>query len=148
MDETLSEICSEGGEGGLTVSERKVERGISHMVQKNMKVADDRSRGVVTQCALMDSLSSLEDYLRAKTEELAIAVSRGVAPPKFFTGQSVHQWWAPWMAQAPLDKLPGTYAQRKRPSWFKAEVLAIMPEPMDIVYSGILWTSVFTYRAH
>ena len=63
-------------------------------------------------------------------------------------GQSVHQWWAPWMAQAPLDELPGTYAQRKRPSWFKAEVLAIMPEPMDIVYSGILWTSVFTYRAH
>jgi hypothetical protein len=77
---------------------------------------------------------------------------RGAQPmprrPLYKMGQSVFQWWAPWMCKAPLNELPGTYAGRKRPAWFKAEVLAVMPEPVDIVYSGILYKLVFTYRAH
>ena len=77
---------------------------------------------------------------------------RGAQPmprrPLYKMGQSVHQWWAPWMQKAPLNELPGTYAGRTRPAWFKAEVLAVMQEPVDIVYSGILYKSAFTVRAH
>ena len=68
--------------------------------------------------------------------------------PLFREGQSVMQWWAPWMKDALLNELPGTYSKRKRPSWFKADVLVVVPEPVDIVYCGISFKSVVTVRAH
>ena len=77
---------------------------------------------------------------------------RGAHPlprrPLYRVGQTVLQWWAPWMKDAPLNELPGTYAKRKRPGWFKAEVVVVMPEPGDIVYCGISFKSVFTARAY
>ena len=66
---------------------------------------------------------------------------------KFEQGQSVHQWWAKWMMKAKAGGLPATYAQKNRPAWYKAEVLARKPEPEDIEYCGILYKSVFLHRA-
>ena len=49
--------------------------------------------------------------------------------------------------KATEGELPATYAKKNRLAWYKAEVLARKPEPEDIVYCGILYRSVFLYRA-
>ena len=40
--------------------------------------------------------------------------------PIFKAGQSVLQWWAPWMKTA--AQTPATYNTKQRPAWFSAEV--------------------------
>jgi hypothetical protein len=42
-------------------------------------------------------------------------------PPKFIGGQSVHQWWASWMAGA-YESPSGIKGKTGRPAWYSASV--------------------------
>ena len=42
-------------------------------------------------------------------------------PPKFIGGQSVHQWWATWMARA-YQAPGGIRGKHGRPAWYSASV--------------------------
>ena len=44
-------------------------------------------------------------------------------PPLFKAGQSVHQWWANWMAGAHLPP-PGIKGKNGRPAWYSASVFS------------------------
>ena len=44
-------------------------------------------------------------------------------PPKFLAGQSVHQWWASWMAGATTSPT-GISGKTGRPAWYSASVLS------------------------
>jgi len=44
-------------------------------------------------------------------------------PPKFLAGQSVHQWWASWMAGAATAPT-GISGKTGRPAWYSASVLS------------------------
>ena len=43
--------------------------------------------------------------------------------PKFSAGQAVHQWWAPWMANAAQP--PIGIKAKSRPSWFSSSVFVV-----------------------
>ena len=61
--------------------------------------------------------------------------------PKFNSGQSVIQWWAPWMANA--EQLPKHYNNKNRPSWFSAEILTYIGWKEDKMYCGVPHTGHF-----
>ena len=135
----------------------KAEGGTDFISLKQRAFQDSAQRHGRVRQSLEDFLSSV---IRGEAEFGALLMQSGAEierlmgahplprKPLFREGQSVMQWWAVWMKDAPLNELPGSYAKRKRPAWFKADVLVVEPEPRDIVYCGILFKSVFTARAH
>ena len=57
-----------------------------------------------------------QQLLRYRELELRVEI-----PPALFKcGQSVLQWWAPWMKDA--EETPASYNKKNRPAWFSAEV--------------------------
>ena len=56
------------------------------------------------------------DLKAYKEKELRIAIPE----PKFKHGQSVLQWWSPWMKTA--EETPTSFNGKNRPAWFSAEV--------------------------
>ena len=70
------------------------------------------------ECAIYNQIDRMHVELR-KLRATASGVST-IPLPQFMTGQSVLQWWAPWMVDA--TELPKTYKGKKRPAWFCAEV--------------------------
>ena len=56
-----------------------------------------------------------------------------IPPAAFKCGQSVLQWWAPWMKDAP--KTPAHYNRKNRPAWFNAEICSYCGYG-DIKYAG------------
>ena len=78
--------------------------------QRNMGRGDRESK-------IFQQIDSLHEQLRSlKAEKLGVSIPM----PKFRTGQSVLQWWAPWMKRAEVT--PSTYNRGNRPAWFSAEV--------------------------
>jgi len=62
------------------------------------------------------------DLMHAEIKRLKEAATGVKIPdPKFRTGQSVLQWWSPWMKNA--EETPPTYNKKSRPAWFSAEAL-------------------------
>ena len=57
-----------------------------------------------------------EQLRRYRSQELRVEIP----PAAFKCGQSVLQWRAPWMKDAP--ETPSHYKQKNRPVWFSAEV--------------------------
>ena len=53
-------------------------------------------------------------------------------------GQSVLQWWAPWMKDA--METPPNYNRKNRPSWFSAEITSYGGYG-DIRYAGQIVTA-------
>ena len=53
-----------------------------------------------------------------------VYVEKDAAPsgPRFRAGQSVHQWWAPWMDGA--KEAPSRIKKKTRPAWFSSSVFA------------------------
>ena len=56
-----------------------------------------------------------------------------IPPALFKCGQSVLQWWAPWMKDA--EETPASYNKKNRPWWFSAEVTSYRGYG-DIKYAG------------
>ena len=80
---------------------------------KRMALADKESQIAMGFEALFDNQAALH----------ALASSVNSAPmQKFRPGQSVLQWWAPWMANA--EKTPKQLKKKQRPSWFSGEVIS------------------------
>ena len=76
-----------------------------------------------------------EQLRRYRSQELRVEI-----PPALFKcGQSVLQWWAPWMKDAP--ETPPHYNRKNRPAWFSAEIASYCRYG-DIKYAGQ------TMRAH
>ena len=78
--------------------------------QRNMGRGDRESK-------IFQQIDSMHEQLRSlRAEKLGVSIPM----PKFRTGQSVLQWWAPWMKRAEVT--PSTYNRGNRPAWFSAEV--------------------------
>ena len=70
-----------------------------------------------------------EQLRRYRSQELRVEI-----PPALFKcGQSVLQWWAPWMKDA--SKTPRHYNRRNCPAWFSAEIASYCGYG-DIKYAG------------
>ena len=70
-----------------------------------------------------------QQLLRYRELELRVEI-----PPALFKcGQSVLQWWAPWMKDA--EETPASYNKKNRPWWFSAEVTSYRGYG-DIKYAG------------
>ena len=54
--------------------------------------------------------------------EVYVEKAAAAPGPRFQRGQSVHQWWAPWMDGA--KETPSGSRKKSRPSWFSSEVFA------------------------
>ena len=70
-----------------------------------------------------------QQLLRYRELELRVEI-----PPALFKcGQSVLQWWAPWMKDAAVT--PSHYKHKSRPAWFSAEIASYCGYG-DIKYAG------------
>ena len=55
--------------------------------------------------------------------EVEVLTDDSRPPPKFQSGQSVHQWWATWMAGA-YKPPPGIKGKYGRPAWYSSSVFS------------------------
>ena len=90
----------------------KTEARCKFMAEERNMARGDRESKVFQQIDLMHA-----EIKRLK--EAATGVK--IPDPKFRTGQSVLQWWSPWMKNA--EETPPTYNKKNRPAWFSAEAL-------------------------
>ena len=62
------------------------------------------------------------DFMHEELRKLRATASGvpAVPLPEFKTGQSVLQWWSPWMKDA--RETPKTYNKKSRLAWFSAEI--------------------------
>ena len=123
---------------------RKKEAGFIHMENKRMRVEDQRTT-VVRRIEHSDAQSSTvqaelakaqEDLARAREEP---AEERGQAvqppPPRFSVRQSVHQFWARWMAGC--TEIPAQLSNKiGRPKWYSGQINA------PLVYGRIAYGGV------
>ena len=94
----------------LSKRQRDRERGWWHGECYNMAREDCISKA-------QQSIDRMQaDLISYRERELEIAIPR----PRFRGGQSVLQWWAPWMKKA--ETTPQHYNKKSRPAWFSAEV--------------------------
>ena len=92
------------------------------------------------------SRSACESLGRESFEKhLAKISSAPTREPLFKNGESIIQWWAPWMAEA--TQPPKSYKQKDRPAWFKGEVLTWAGE-QSVFYAGIQHPSEHTYQVY
>ena len=96
---------------------------------RNMKRGDRESKVYMTIDVMHEQL------LRYHSQELGVEIPVAA----FMCGQSVLQWWAPWMKDAP--ETPPHYNRKNRPAWFSAEIASYCRYG-DIKYAGQ------TMRAH
>ena len=96
---------------------------------RNMKRGDRESKIYMT----IDVMHA--ELRRYRSQELRVEIP----PAAFRCGQSVLQWWAPWMKDAP--ETPSHYNRKNRPAWFSAEIASYCGYG-DIKYAGQ------TTRAH
>ena len=90
--------------------------------------------------------SSRESLGRESFEKHLAEVSRGShREPKFRNGESIIQWWAPWMEDA--TEPPKSYNNKNRPAWFKGELLTWAGE-QSVFYAGIQQPSEHTYLVY
>ena len=103
---------SEGVEAYENLSRRKRAKARSHFLSETryMAIADRQS-------SVQQQIDRMHDTIRRLTEE---RVGHEVPAQRFKNGQSVLQWWAPWMKNA--QETPATYNKKNRPAWFSAEV--------------------------
>ena len=100
----------------------------------NMKRGDRESKIYMTIDVMHEQLR------RYREQELRFAI-----PPALFKcGQSVLQWWAPWMMDA--HKTDPHYNRKNRPAWFSAEVTAYGGYG-DIKYAGVQLSNTHMYHA-
>jgi len=90
---------------------------------RNMKRGDRESKIYMT----IDVMH--EQPRRYRSQELRVEIPAAA----FMCGQSVLQWWAPWMKDAP--ETPPHYNRKNRPAWFSAEILSYCGYG-DIKYAG------------
>ena len=93
-----------------------------------MKRGDSESKVYMTIDVMHEELRRYR-ALELRVEILAL----------FKCGQSVLQWWAPWMKDATVT--PIHYNRKNRPAWFSAEIASYCGYG-DIKYAGQ------TMRAH
>ena len=138
---------------------RKREEGYIHMENKRMRCEDQRTT-VVRRIEHSDAQSSTVQAELAKAqaqsstvqaelakaqEDLAraqemLAEQRGQAvqppPPQFSVGQSVHQFWAKWMAGC--SEIPEKVNKKTgRPAWYSGQINA-PPVWRTIAYGGVV----------
>ena len=75
-----------------------------------------------------------EQLRRYRSQEIRVEIP----PAVFKCGQSVLQWWAPWMKDAAAT--PGHYKHKNRPAWFSAEVTSYVRYG-EIKYAGQMMTA-------
>ena len=84
-------------------------------------------------CMTIDDMH--EQLRRYRSQEFRVEIP----PALFMSGQSVLQWWAPWMKNAAAT--PSHYNKKHRPAWFSSEITSYCMYG-DITYAGQ------TTRAH
>ena len=90
---------------------------------RNMARGDRESKIAMT-------IDDMHEQLRCyRSQELRVEIP----PARFMCGQSVLQWWAPWM-KAALET-PLNYNRKNRPAWFSAEIASYCRYG-DIKYAG------------
>ena len=94
----------------LPKRQRDRERGWWHGECFHMAREDRNSKA---QQSIDQMQAELTSY---REREFATSIPK----PRFRAGQSVLQWWAPWMKKA--DALPQNYNKKNRPAWFSAEI--------------------------
>ena len=97
-----------------------IEKGFRHMENLRMQREDklDDLRGSLERKPLVEEKIVIEERIVEVYVEKAAETPR----PRFQRGQSVHQWWAPWMDGA--KETPSGIRKKSRPSWFSSEVFA------------------------
>ena len=92
--------------------------------------------------------SIVEDFARRAAATALVASGKAATEKpanKFMTGQSVLQWWAPWMASASLGQAPKQVNRKNRPAWFSAEIISYVGYD-TITYCGELKQPGHTYN--
>ena len=113
----------------LSKKQKDQQRGWILGEHRNMKRGDRESKIYMTIDVMHEQLR------RYRSQELRIEIPSAA----FMCGQSVLQWWAPWMKDAP--ETPAHYNRKNRPAWFSAEISSYCRYG-DIKYAGQ------TTRAH
>jgi len=119
------------GSAGPSVAQRKMDRAAEHMERKRMRLADDRSCLVQLLQTCRATAATAPDQRQAEL---------------FHPGQSVLQWWAPWMQACEEGKMPKTYNKKSRPTWFSGEVLG-KAGWMNHLYAGRMYEG-YCYDAY
>ena len=65
--------------------------------------------------------------------------------PLFSAGQSVLQWWAPWLSTA--ETPPKSYNQKRRPKWYVGDCLAF-DGVRSVKYGGVTHPSQPVYHVY
>ena len=118
-EEQFKEMMSYRSEEGMPKRLKIFIKGFRRQENKRM-LQEDR---------LSDMRGSLErqdeDQIIIRPVEEKIVVEQRIVyiEPKFAAGQSVHQWWAGWMAGA--TELPKGIKGKSRPAWFSSSVFAL-----------------------
>ena len=111
---------------------KNMQKGFRHMETQRMHNEDRLSdlRGalerkpVVQEKIVVQEKVVVEEKIVVQEKIVQVYVEKDAAAsePKFLAGQSVHQWWAPWMAGA--KETPAGIKQKSRPAWFSSSVVA------------------------
>ena len=129
-EEQFEEIMQYQNSKSMSKRLRMTEKGFRHMENLRMQREDKLSdlRGSLEQKPLVEIITKEKIVVQEKIviEERIVEVyveKAAAAPgPRFQRGQSVHQWWAPWMDGA--KETPSGIRKKSRPSWFSSEVFA------------------------
>ena len=93
-------------------------KGFRHMESQRMQKEDRLSdlRGALERKPVV------EIVVQEKIVKVCVEKNAGASGPRFLAGQSVHQWWATWMAGA--KETPTGIKGKSRPAWFSSVVFA------------------------
>ena len=113
---------------------RLIEKGFRHMENQRMHKEDRLSdlRGALERKPVVEIVKEVviqetvvvQEKIVAQEKIVKVYVEKDAAAsdPRFLAGQSVHKWWAPWMAGAKVT--PTGIKGKSRPAWFSCVVFA------------------------
>ena len=130
--------------------QRKLAQAHEHMEQKKMQAAEKESCITEAFWRLLASASSSSHEapeLPPQQEPELPPQQEPELPPQqaFAVGQSVLQWWAPWMQKCVTT--PSQLKKANRPSWYSGEVICYSGFREDFKYAGAT-TTTHTYKVN
>ena len=133
------QVISRGVEAAARVHYNTLSHRLRKVEEGRIFTAHKRLRHEEVLAQVNNNYWRLEEARARAARENLIAPPAMVASAIFRTGQSVLQWWAPWMRDAPEP--PATY-QKNRPAWFSAEILGLRGVLPNHRYAGMVYSEM------
>ena len=133
-EEELREIMKYKNYETMPKRLKMMQKGFRHMENQRMHKEDRLSdlRGALERKPVVEIVKEVviqetvvvQEKIVAQEKIVKVYVEKDAATsdPRFLAGQSVHKWWAPWMAGA--KETPTGIKGKSRPAWFSSVVFA------------------------